>query len=455
MNSFKKILLGSLLAIGSQTVYSYPHFYCEGNSRGIKQQSNNLRFTINESQFSSTEIARLTNAVQSWGKTRIGETPLNVNTVASEVLEVTVANSACEVIADATGAPSGSVLWASTLDLCLGEAFDGITDYSIIWRTGFIDQDILVHAPPINFAPVGWVFFSIQTPPGFPSNLDATDYCLHHINQYDGVGHDQPYFSKGRHVQLARPAISSIYGHPGAGIGSVHQGLLYDDFTRSTPRDINMITVHEIGHVLGLRHPSTGSIINSVMRADYSELANYRYTGTGARTALPEPIDAKNIRNLYPATAGTLVAAGVNQWEWTPSLTTSWKVRPQSAYTSFDFVDGTLTGEVESWPHSPFQTFAVPISLYNKGTTNNWVSGWTRFSKTDSTAAAPAKFFGAQLPPRSTVRLVRWVQKPSSFNNTPPGEYRLDTNLTNQAPINLNPLDFIHFDRSVKTFEFN
>jgi len=105
MNSFKKILLGSLLAIGSQTVYSYPHFYCEGNNKGIKQQSNNLQFTINESQFNSTEIARLTNAVQSWGKTRIGETPLNVNTIASEVPEVTAANAACEVMANATDAP--------------------------------------------------------------------------------------------------------------------------------------------------------------------------------------------------------------------------------------------------------------------------------------------------------------------------------------------------------------
>ena len=460
MNKFPHIVIGSLFVLGSHTALSYPYYHCEGNGAKVKLQSNDIKFTINESQFTNDEVDRLKDAVRSWGKTRIGETQLNVDPDASEVIDVTVANGICEGVASLTGTPPGSPLYESTLDLCLEEAFEGLTDYSIIWRTGFIDGELLVHAPPINFAPVGWVFFQVETPPGYTGSLTATAECLEPDPQgselFPGIDEGQPYLLKGRNVQLARPQIAGIYGHPGAGIGSVNQALFYDDFTRSTPRDINLIAVHEIGHVLGLVHPSTGSITQSVMRPNYEEIANYNGNSFLGRVALPEPIDAKNISNLYPATTGSLIATGTNQWEWTSSFLTDFKTRPQSSYTSYNFVDGTFTGEIESWPYDQFQTFAVPISLYNKGTTNKWTAGFARFLSTSFISpAAPSQNFGAQLPPRSSVTLLRWLEKPSPFNNANPGEYRIQTFLTTQPPNPITPLDSIHLDTSALRFNFD
>ncbi len=453
MQTIKKAVVLASLSLFSISAQSYPYLHCEGNGTPLKVADTDVRFVINEGDFSQLEISRLENSVSSWTKERLGETSLNINPNSGVVPEVSILNEGCSILANLSPFTPADQEWHLLADVCKEEAFAPLEDYSVIFRSIVIGGGALLYNPiaAVNNMglPLGLIIPEIVTPPAFVPSQNfptATSLCFGASNGVPGigVGSPDPLLKSGLNIYLTRPRENGwLFGNPAGPIGTIQQLSLYTDSFQTTPTDINLVTTHEIGHVVGLAHPSTGSRIKSVMRADYDENPNFQNSNSNKfiRTALPLPIDGKNIHNLYTATTPSLKAAATNQWEH-GETGQQFRLRQQASYTSLN--GSNLTGEVTSVPHSLFTALAVPVTLHNNGTTNEWVSGWVRYRRVGAFAAAPKKPFGMQMPPRSSARIIRWTLKPHPSHGTIPGTYNIETHLETPVASNFTPHQWMH-----------
>lgn len=454
--------IASVVLVGGFTTnaLSYPYQYCHMNANGIKKFDTTRRFARNNFEFTNLENTRIHRAVQGWMRNRIGETSINFSGNTDSTGDINTVFINCDNAFQATGN-------AVNYDLCMYFGMSARAEH-VIYRRGPVvvpQENINEPTNPFIFpngvkdTTLGWVVTRIADPATGAYSAMHTDLCLGSVqNTVEGAGHGQPYFVAGRNVILQREKYPGFpHGATRPANGVTNQ---IANFSTNQPNtDINMVVAHEIGHVFGLEHPSTGAnLTRSVMHASYADShANYQgsvFNKRVNRVGQPLPIDAKNLRNLYPANSPALTSVGVQQWQWTGLQSSSWKLRAQSAYQSSSN-QGSI--EVTRAPYIQQDAYFVPLTIHNKGTTNRWAEGFVRFKKVGQNIFAPNSHFGAQMPPRSTAILGRWVEKPSPNNSANAGVYEIESFLTAPAVTSMSqqhPLRFNYRSQSGKQFTF-
>jgi len=287
----------------------------------------------------------------------------------------------------------------------------------VVYRRGGIEFPVneLIGSTPVTSDTLGWVALEIGNPANGDYDPVRTELCLNGPNNnVQGAGVGNPVYRAGRNIQIAREIQPGFPGGAAMPPSSFNQLLTFSE-TQSNS-DINHVLAHEVGHVLGLKHPSTGAFsIRSLMQAKAAWSGNFQgslFDKRNNRKAQPYPIDSKN--NI-----------------------------------GGDEVDSELYTKVKS--------YNVPIMLHNKGTTERWTAGLVRFKKVNISEYGSAESFGAQMPPRSTVRLIRWIDKPSPANSATAGVYEIETFLNTPHVSSMSsqqPLRFNYRSQSGKQFSF-